>query len=369
MKILYLITKSNWGGAQRYVYDLATTFASKGHEVTVATGGKGDLVVKLEDKKIPVFTISNLARDIRIMAEIHAFKEMYNLIKDVKPDILHLNSSKAAGMGALCGRLLGVKCIVVTLHGAPFREDRPLIIQRLIYFFTWITCLFAHKVITVSKQDEHDVGAMRFLKKRVNTIYLGLVYQDLAERTCPKTRTTHIVTIAELHRNKGLIYALDAIEKLHNEGLDITYSIYGEGEDRKKLEELIMIKQLGDIVTLHGHVNGVADTLRDFDLFLLPSVKEGLPYVLLEAGKAMLPVVTTTTGGIPEIVRHEETGLLVQPKDAQHLTDELRRLIIDRKFARKLGQALHAHVVQNFSHSKMLVETAKVYNLIDKANK
>lgn len=365
MKILYLITKSNWGGAQRYVYDLATTFASRGDVVSVATGGEGELITRLQEKNIPVHGMSSLVRDIRIMKEVNAFKEMYSLIKSVNPDILHLNSSKASGIGVVCGRMLGIKCIVVTLHGAPFREDRPWMIRRLIYFFTWITCLFAHKVITVSKQDEHDVGNMRFLKKRVATVYLGLMYKGLAERTTSKSRTTHIVTIAELHRNKGLIYALSAIDTLHKEGCDIRYSIFGEGEDRKMLEEFISMKQLGDVVTLHGHVNGVADTLRDFDLFLLPSVKEGLPYVLLEAGKAMLPVVTTTTGGIPEIVRHEETGLLVQPKDVEHLTKELRRLIVDRKFAKQLGQSLHGHVVQNFSQAKMIVETAKIYGIIE----
>ena len=366
MKILYLITKSNWGGAQRYVYDLATTFSSRGYSVSVATGGDGDLISKLEEKNIPVHTISRLVRDVRIMAEIKAFQEVYKLIKEVNPDILHLNSSKAAGIGVICGRLLGIKSIIVTLHGAPFREDRPWIVKKLIYFFTWITCLFAHKIITVSKLDEHDVSAMSFLKKKVTTVYLGLPYGDLPARTILKSRSTHVVTIAELHRNKGLVYAISAIENLHNEGLDVTYSIFGEGEDRKKLEELILIKQLGDIVFLKGHVTGIADRLQDFDLFLLPSVKEGLPYVLLEAGKAMLPVVTTTTGGIPEIVRHEETGLLVAPKDVEHLTKELRRLVIDRKFAKKLSQALHSHVVQNFSHSKMIVETTKVYGLLEK---
>lgn len=366
MKILYLITKSKWGGAQRYVYDLATTFSTKGHTVSVATGGYGDLVNKLKSQKIPVYIMSNLVRDVRIIAEIKAFKEIYKFIKDTKPDILHLNSSKAAGIGALCGRLLGVKCIVFTLHGAPFREDRARTVKKLIYFFTWITCLFAHKIITVSKQDEQEIGRMFFLKKKVSTIYLGLVYDDLPGRTVPKSRKTHIVTIAELHRNKGLIYALSAIEGLRSEGLDVVYSIYGEGEERKTLEEFIAIKQLGDVILLHGHMTGIADKLHDFDLFLLPSVKEGLPYVLLEAGKAMLPVVTTTTGGIPEIVRHEETGLLVNPKDVENLTKELRRVIVDRKFAQKLGQSLREHVVQNFSHSKMLVETAKVYGVISK---
>ncbi|MCF7898862.1 MAG: glycosyltransferase, partial [Candidatus Pacebacteria bacterium] len=217
-----------------------------------------------------------------------------------------------------------------------------------------------------SKQDEHDISNMMFLKSKVTTVYLGLVYEGLPERTVSKTRKTHIVTIAELHRNKGLIYALSAVNNLHNEGLDIMYSIFGEGEERGTLEEFIEDNELKDVVILHGHVTGVADRLHDFDLFLLPSVKEGLPYVLLEAGKAMLPVVTTTTGGIPEIVRHEDTGLLVYPKDVKCLTEELRRLIIDRKYAKKLGQSLREHVVQNFSHSKMLVETAAVYGLINK---
>ncbi|MCF7843951.1 glycosyltransferase family 4 protein [Candidatus Gracilibacteria bacterium] len=366
MKILYLITKSNWGGAQRYVYDLATTFSSRGHFVSVATGGKGDLINKLRAQNIPVHLISNLVRDVRLVAEIKSFAEIYKLIKKQNPDILHLNSSKAAGIGVICGRLLGVKNIVVTLHGAPFREDRPLVVKKLIYFFTWLTCLFAHKVITVSKQDEHDISNMMFLKSKVTTVYLGLVYEGLPERTVSKTRKTHIVTIAELHRNKGLIYALSAVNNLHNEGLDIMYSIFGEGEERGTLEEFIEDNELKDVVILHGHVTGVADRLHDFDLFLLPSVKEGLPYVLLEAGKAMLPVVTTTTGGIPEIVRHEDTGLLVYPKDVKCLTEELRRLIIDRKYAKKLGQSLREHVVQNFSHSKMLVETAAVYGLINK---
>ena len=176
-----------------------------------------------------------------------------------------------------------------------------------------------------------------------------------------------MVTIAELHRNKGLMYALSAVEMLHKEGMDITYSIFGEGEERKNLEQFIAMKKLEDVIFLHGHVTGVADRLQDFDIFLLPSIKEGLPYVLLEAGKAMLPVVTTTTGGIPEIVRHEETGLLVEPKDTERLTKELKRLVIDRKFAKKLGQNLREHVVQNFSKSKMLVETALVYGVIHKA--
>ncbi|MDB5260707.1 MAG: glycosyl transferase family protein [Candidatus Nomurabacteria bacterium] len=364
MKILYVITKSNWGGAQKYVYDLAVSFSGKGHDITVASGGRGELMERLTEANIKTISIPSMVRNLGLVREIKAFISIYKIIKEVKPEILHLNSAKASALGAFAGRLAGTKSIVFTIHGAPFREDRNIGIKLFYYLGTWATCLLVHKIITISKQDEHDICSMWFTKKKVTTVYPGIPYKEIPERITPRTRTTHIVTIAELHKNKGLLYGLSAISKLLGDYMNITYSIFGEGEDRQKIEQYIKMKRLEDIVTLHGHVSDAALRIHEYDIFLLPSIKEGLPYTLLEAGRAMLPVVTTTTGGIPEIIRHEQTGLLVQPKDDDHLKEELKKLIQDRNYAKKLGQNLHAHVVQQFSQSKMLVETAKVYGFI-----
>jgi glycosyltransferase involved in cell wall biosynthesis len=216
----------------------------------------------------------------------------------------------------------------------------------------------------VSKQDEADIGAMFFVKKKVETVYLGLSYEPPKERSAPKAREIRIVTVGELTKNKGYMYALQAIELLRRENAEVSYHIIGEGEDRKKIEEYIAYKKLEDTVVLHGYENA-RDVLQEYDIYLLSSVKEGLPYILLEAGKASLPVVATITGGVPEIIRHEETGLLVQQKNIVGMANALARLAKDRKFGKKLGQALHAHIVQNFSYSKMLVETAKAYGLIE----
>ena len=364
MKILYLITKSNWGGAQKYVYDLATTFKQQKHEVLVAFGGNGELGERLNSAGVLTYSMPSVERDISFLKDINGTANLYKLIKKERPDILHLNSSKIAGIGSLLGRVLGVKNIVVTLHGAPFREDRSFLSKQLIYFFTWITCLLAHKVITVSKKDEIDVSGMMFVSKKVKTIYLGLPYEELPQKNKKKSETVNIVTIAELHRNKGLIYGLEAINNVIKENNRITYSIFGEGEERSNLEKYIKDNNLGEVVILEGHVPHASKRLQDFDIFILPSVKEGLPYVLLEAGRAMLPVVSTITGGIPEIVRHEDTGLLVRPKDVPNLSKEISKLIKDKKFAKKLGQSLHSHITVNFSHGKMLAETAKLYSLI-----
>jgi glycosyltransferase involved in cell wall biosynthesis len=174
----------------------------------------------------------------------------------------------------------------------------------------------------------------------------------------------HIVTVGDLTKNKGHLFGLQAIERLRNEKVLFKYTIIGEGEERKRIEEFIAMKKLEDVVELVGHQDARA-VLHEYDIYFHPSIKEGLPYVLLEAGKAMLPVVATITGGVPEIIRHEETGLLVQPKDVDGMYICLLRIINDRKFGKTLGRALHAHIVQNFAHSKMLVETAKAYGLIE----
>jgi glycosyltransferase involved in cell wall biosynthesis len=363
MKIVYLITKSNWGGAQRYVYDLSTSLSAKGITSVVAFGGEGELKSRLSDAGVRTHTFASLTRDVSLGREISGIKEVYRFIAHEKPDILHLNSSKAAGVGAFVGRLCGVGCIVTTLHGAPFKEDRGFVSKKLIYFFTWLTCIFSHKVITVNKQDEADIGAMFFMKKKVTTVYLGLAYEPLPPRTAPKDRVVRIVTVGELTKNKGYVYGLHAIELLKQRGLRFSYTIIGEGEDRKKLEEFITMKRLGDVVTMLGYQDARL-ALPNYDMYLLPSVKEGLPYILLEAGKVSLPVVATITGGVPEIIRHEETGLLVQPKDIEAMANALEVMMSDRKNAKHLGQMLHAHIVQNFSYSKMLVETAKVYGLV-----
>jgi glycosyltransferase involved in cell wall biosynthesis len=364
MKIVYLITKSNWGGAQRYVYDLATSFKAKGVEVAVAFGGNGVLKEKLEEASVRTIPLTTLVRDVALKREFESAKELYQLIKQEKPDVLHLNSSKAAGIGGLIGRILGVPLIVFTVHGAPFREDRGFFVKKLIYVATWLTCLLSHKIITVSKQDEADIGAMFFLKKKVTTVYLGLTYEAPLVRDVPKGKEMRIVTVGEFTRNKGHLYGLEAINLLYKKNVPFSYTIIGEGEDRNKIEEYVAMKQLQNVVTLAGYQDARL-VLHNYDIYLLPSVKEGLPYILLEAGKTSLPVVATITGGVPEIIRHEETGLLAQPKDVEEMCRSLELLIRDRNYAKQLGRNLHSHIVQNFSYSRMVVETAKVYGMIE----
>ena len=176
MKILYIITKSNWGGAQKNVFELAKAMKERGHTVSVALGGEGILQRRLEDEGIKTYPILSLERDISTKKDAGSFKEIFSLIKREKPDILHLHSPKAAGMGALAGRLQRVKSIIVTVHGWSFNENRSTGQKIIIAFFSWLTMILAHKTILLSRQEYSQASHFPGVKDKIILIPLGNCY-------------------------------------------------------------------------------------------------------------------------------------------------------------------------------------------------
>ncbi|NQV93114.1 glycosyltransferase, partial [Candidatus Kaiserbacteria bacterium] len=140
-KILFIITKSNFGGAQRYVYDIARSLSPDAFDVVVAFGGEGLLKDKLAHAKIRTVPIEDLERDINIFNEIDVFFQLLKLYRVEKPDIVHLNSSKIGGIGALAGRIAQVPLIIFTAHGWAFNEERSWGARKIIAFLYWITLI------------------------------------------------------------------------------------------------------------------------------------------------------------------------------------------------------------------------------------
>jgi len=323
MKILYLITKSNWGGAQKYVFDLATAMQAEGLDLIVAFGGDGVLKEKLLEKNIRNIQIENLERDVNMFKDIKVFITLYKLIKKEKPEFLHINSAKIGGLGALIGRLAGIKKIIFTAHGFAFREDRIFWQIILINFFSWLSIILSHKTICVSKKDFEDVKDWPFLKNKICIIHNGIEVRNFQAlntveivKDAIDNDLVKIISIGELHKNKGFEYGLEAISILKNIIKNFHYTIFSfGGEEREKIEKIIKDKSLEDFVILKINQENHSEKLKDYDIYFMPSVKEGLPYVLLEAGLNSLPIIASDTGGIKEIVENEKNGFLVSPKD------------------------------------------------------
>jgi glycosyltransferase involved in cell wall biosynthesis len=382
-KALLLVTKSNWGGAQTYVYDLATALAARGTEVVVALGGNGLLVEKLKEQHIKVISLPGLTRDVEMLEdrsllvdpraiyrsirqEFSVMRSLITLIQEEKASVVHLNSSKMGGLGALAARLAGARTIVFTVHGWPHKEPRAFPIKTVIWLISWITVALCQKIIVVSENDVREAPVF-FSRKKITLVRNGVAPSPLLSRSEAREKLTLpkdakiILSIAELHRNKDIESAISAFAELGAQYPEWQYVVIGEGEERERLTEVIAHYSLQERVTLLGFRENARQYLLAADLFLLPSRKEGLPLTLLEAGLAGLPIIASRTGGIPEVVRHKDTGLLAPPHNPHALARALRTLLEHPEDAARYGHALKAYVEERFSKEGMLEGTFAVY--------
>ena len=357
MKILYGITKSNFGGAQRYVFDLAMATKKRGHDVVVLCGGQDVLVEKLTKEKIKVISLGALQRDIAITKEFSSLFQILKILREEGPDVFHINSSKMGGLGGLAGRLAGVKKIIFTTHGWAFNEPRPAWQKIFIKFFTWLTILFAHKTICVSGKTKGDVEKWPFIKNKLVVIHNGIARFDPAPRV---DQTFTVGTITELHKIKGLDVLLTAWSKFIKKH-QAKLVIVGEGEERQNLQNMAKNLGISDLVIFKGFVDNARTLLSGFDIFCMPSRSEGLPYALLESGSAGLPVIASAVGGVPEVIESGINGVLVPVEDAEALFSTLILLAEDPDLRKRLGANLKASIQENFSFDKMVEKTLELY--------
>lgn len=371
-KVLYLITKSNWGGAQRYVYDLATHLNRDQFEPVVALGGDGVLKEQLIHAGIRVITITSLERDISVKKEFQFAQELWKILQTEKPDVFHVNSSKAGGIGTLLGRLRRIPKVLFTAHGWAFNEDRPAWQKISIKFFHYITVLFSHKTIAVSHAIVQQMNwplAERKMKVINPGRTIGVMYPKETARlhlakTTPQLEKhlAHpwILTIAELHPIKRLSVLIEAAAMHHAKYSRTKFIIIGEGSQRTELEQLILEKNLTDVVFLTGNITEAARFLKAGNMFVLPSQSESYGYVLHEAGLAKLPVIATDVGGIRDIVTSDTTGKLIKPNDPVALAKELADFQEHpqkwKTYAHNLENVLHDRTVE-----KMTFSTSALY--------
>jgi glycosyltransferase involved in cell wall biosynthesis len=368
MRILYGITKSNFGGAQRYVFDLASEAQKRGHETAVLCGGDGVLVQKLKAENIRVISIPGFGRDISWFKDFIGLCFIFKTIWKEKPDVFHINSAKMGGAGIFAGRILRVPHIIFTAHGWAFNEPRPEWQKIVIKFFSWLTVIGAHKTICVSRRLKHDIEHLPFIKHKLLLIRNGiapfaLLSREQARQTLVpsiSSETVLIGALSELHPVKGLDVLLEAWKEF-KPGRDSVLVLIGGGQEEQKLKNMAQNMSISDSVIFKGFVENARGLLSGFDIFVMPSRSEALPYAPLEAGEASLPVIATRVGGLPEIIENEKTGILVGKENTSELAQALSFLSKNKHIREKLGAALHAFVQENFSREKMFRATFETY--------
>ena len=164
------------------------------------------------------------------------------------------------------------------------------------------------------------------------------------------TTTVKLLCVGRLSPAKGQVLLVHACAQLRAKGLNFLLTLVGDGPDRQRIEQTIASLQLGSYITLTGSLNqeAVKAHFARADVFVLPSLAEGIPVVLMEAMSSGVPCVSTPVNGIPELIEHDCTGLLATPGDVDSLTRQLTRLVQQPQLRQSLARAAHGKVLADF---------------------
>ena len=400
--ILYLITRAELGGAQRYVLDLANNLQGE-FNITVAFGKQdtnGELAEKLKIAGINNYNIPHLKRAISPIDDFLALVEIIKLIKKIKPNIIHLNSSKISILGSIASLIIKFQVssfkfqVVYTVHGWVFNEPLPRWLKLFYFWAEKITALFKNKIICVSEFDRQIALTKKIAAAlKLITIHNGLAPIEFYSKEEARQRIHSVIPASEpessvqhheqvsglrvkpamtsnlligstgnLYKTKGFEHFIKASKIISEQKISATFIIIGEGEERKKLETLIRQNNLANDFILTGRINEAAKLLPAFDIYVCSSVKEGLSYTIVEAMQAGLPIVATNVGGNSELIEDNITGLLAEAGNPESLAQKIIELIKNPALKNKLGQQAKLKAREEFGLEKMVEETKKAYS-------
>ena len=303
----------------------------------------------------------------------------YRLIRSFDPQIVHTHLLRADLYGGLAARLAGVPVVLSTAYAlGAYSRDK---IRRLDGVLDRMCRAVATDGLAVSDAVRSDlIERLRWPAERVSTIHTGITFRGAEEAAC-EVRPSEceservrirdawhvpngsplVLTVARLSYEKGLDVLIDAAAHVRDHVPDARYVVVGDGPLRDTLQRRITAAGLENVVRLVGFRKDISTILSAADLFVLPSLSEGMPNAVLEAYAAGLPVVTTSAGGLSEAVAHEVSGLLVSPGNAEALATAITRVLQDETLRCRLMHDGQAWARKRFSIERIVDQYAEFY--------
>jgi len=357
MFALHVDTQRTWRGGQRQVLLTVLGMRERGHRAVLVAHPEGELANRASEGH----DLIRLAP--RTEVDLHAAWKLSRIVKQLRPDIIHAHDPHAVAAAALalsfmtsgkCPGLIASRRVAFHLKSNTFSRWK----------YSQVDCFAAasNAIRRTLIEDGIDEG-------RIVTIYEGIDIGRVqlepaanihAELWLP-THAPIVGAVAALTHEKGHKHFIDAAALVIREVPDARFVILGEGELRPALERQVKELHLERHVVLPGFRADVLSFIKSFDVFVMSSLAEGLGTSLLDAMALSKPAVATDTGGIPEVVSHGETGLLVQPRDHRAMASAIVELLQDQRMRQRMGAAGLERVTGIFSADVMVEKTLAVY--------
>lgn len=359
MRILYIITRGDTlGGAQIHVMLMAAQMKSEGHEVLVLYGGEPSAFFNtLNIKQLDSISIPELMNNFSMLADIRSMKKVDRIIKEFKPDILSLHSTKTALLFRFNGFIRKVP-VVITVHGWSFTDGVNRFKKVLLSLLEKILSIFVNKYILVSEYDYQL--AKRYKIAPLNKFHV--VHNGIPELAVLNSVSKDvddglsIIMVARFDNQKDQQLLLKACSKIK----EVTIHFIGDGP---KQQEIVQQYQLGGFeckVVFWGLQYNVREHLLKADVFVLISNWEGFPLSTLEAMSLGMPVIVSNVGGAAECVQEEINGFVVERGDHSTLEKRILYFIKNRQNIEKMGVASLNIFKERFTFEIMFDKTYQV---------
>jgi glycosyltransferase involved in cell wall biosynthesis len=373
---------------------LSEGMAARGHHVTIISTRHPDGTEYEEKQGVKIYYLKKTVFSSRRKGwRRESVKKFFEFHRKQPFDVIWSQSFDAFGLTILSKTSLRIP-IIPTLHGciqqeastfktrlsSNFVKPQKILSSLGSLFFSYFIAQkpilsFSDKIITVSTQVTADIKKWygKKMAEKCTTIYNGidsnLFKPDPVQRMA--IRQKHgianedilLLTLGRLTLEKGHHLAVEALKQLKSQDMNVKLLIVGDGEHLEILEEMIRKKGLKSHVFFTGQVDNT-ETIKYYnsaDIFLMPTLTvEGLPFVLLEAMSCMKPVIASSIGGNVAVIEDGKNGLLVDPANVAQIADNIRLLVNDQNFAKKISESARKTILTKFNVDQMVERTLKL---------
>lgn len=367
-KVLHLITHLDVGGAQDNTLLTVERLDRSRFEVHLGGAG-GRWESRARDGADRFFPLPCLEREVLTSSHFTAFAEIVRLMREGEYDIVHTHSTHAGILGRLAARIVGVPVVIHTVHGFAF-DDRTLSpgVRRFLLFLERACAHLCDNLIMVSELNKQQALQLDIApEEKMSVIYSGIDLDrfhsgpdvpTLREQLDLTGAQVIVGWVGRLCKQNAPEVFIAAARRLLTAMPDVHFVMVGDGplweECRRTTADIPQIHML-------GYRSDVPYLLPLFDVFVSTVRWAGLGRAVTEAMIAGRAVVATSVNGVPEIVKHGKTGLLVDPDDPQAIASVVRRLLNDPELAEQLGGCAQELVMPKFSADAMVQRISRLY--------
>lgn len=361
MKILYGITRSNWGGAQAHLYELIKDQVNRGNEVILFVGEAGELTKRVSCvENVKIIVLNSVSRNLNPIKDLIAIKEIKSIINKETPDIVHVHSSKAGALGRIAARKSKAK-VIFTAHGWAFTDGvgkkKALLYKKIEKYLT----KFSDKIICVSKFDLKIAKDAQFFKGNTKgvCIYNGVVEPSdikfIRDFGIPK-----MVMVARFDNQKNQELLINSLVKFKEYDFNMTF--IGDGPNLVKCKSIVEKENLTSKIFFEGFKSNVDDFLKESNCFVLSTNYEGLPISIIEAMSYRLPIISSNVGGVSEQIENNSSGILVNNENEWE--NVLKKIFEGNYDLNKMGRKSYSIFTEKFLLNDMLEQNNTTYELV-----